>query len=217
MLYDRVIVVGTGSIACKCTKILCELTKKENIFVVEYCENDISILCYWCKENEIEYYVGNKASNIEQYLKNIIGEYDALIISVNNLHIFSKDIVNSENVRIANFHYSLLPRYRGCNIPTWVVYNGECNTGVTWHFVGNKIDCGKIIAQKKIEIHESTTAQNIIKEGMKVGIELFASSIEQILSKNVDLEEENQVLEKYIKKMSCRIMGIWILKQILFR
>ena len=58
---------------------------------------------------------------------------EVLIISANNEYIFPAELVKLENVTIINFHYSLLPLYRGVNIPTWVIYNEEKYTGVTWH------------------------------------------------------------------------------------
>ncbi len=123
-----------------------------------------------------------------------------MIISANNRFIFTPAIINSANTEIINFHYALLPHYRGMNIPTWVIYNEETQTGITWHYVTEKIDCGKIISQKVIKIGENTTAFDITREGMRLGIEAFKEFIGKLLDTKIDGKEVQYPIDEPIYK-----------------
>lgn len=200
MRFGRVVVIGSGKIACDCAKILCDLVDKEKIFMLESGNNGMSILSSWSEKEGINYYVSDSSKEIEQQLKQILFTYHTLIISANNFYLFPKDIVAHRNVEIINFHYSLLPQYRGINIPTWVIYNGERQTGITWHFIDEKIDHGRVIDQRIIPIYEDTTALEIVKQGMKLGVESFETFIDQILYKNITGKKVKQFEEKIYKK-----------------
>ena len=55
-----------------------------------------------------------------------------------------------------NVHGGLLPEYRGGHVMQWAIINGECETGVTLHYLDEGIDTGPLIAQSRfpIEIHD---------------------------------------------------------------
>ncbi|MGN1205975.1 MAG: formyltransferase family protein, partial [Eubacterium sp.] len=133
-----------------------------------------------CKTNAVEY-LSCPRENVFIHIMQYVKDEHVLIVSANNQYIFPTDLVDLENVTIINFHYYLLPDYRGVNIPTWVIYNEEKYTGVTWHYVTQKIDHGKVIAQQKIVLSNKTTAFDIVRQGMELGIQLFASFINPLL------------------------------------
>ena len=54
-----------------------------------------------------------------------------------------------------NFHFSLLPKYRGCHTNFFQIYNGEKISGVTLHKIDNGIDTGPIIDQLKFSINKN--------------------------------------------------------------
>ena len=66
--------------------------------------------------------------------------------------ILSKKIWEVPKYNIINVHYSLLYSYGGPNPVEWQLYNNEKESGITIHFISNKIDQGDIIFQKKINI-----------------------------------------------------------------
>lgn len=97
----------------------------------------------------------------------------SLIISANNNYIFKKEIYKKKKIQIINFHNSLLPKYRGRNIYTWVIFNKEKYTGVTWHLIGAKIDTGYVVIQKKIKISNHMTAYKLLNKSINLGINMF--------------------------------------------
>ena len=50
----------------------------------------------------------------------------------------------------------------GLNIPSWVIYNGEAQAGVTWHLICEKIDAGEILKKGSISIGQHEKAFSIM-------------------------------------------------------
>jgi methionyl-tRNA formyltransferase len=76
-----------------------------------------------------------------------------------------------------NFHYGLLPKYRGANPVLAQMVNGETESGITVHIVDENIDTGPIVLQQKISIEDNDTfGMQLQKLGM-----LGASLIQPML------------------------------------
>ena len=65
------------------------------------------------------------------------------------MKILSPYFLNFFKNKIINIHPSLLPKYKGLNTHHRVLKAKEKFSGCTIHFVGKKLDSGKIIAKKK--------------------------------------------------------------------
>lgn len=94
-------------------------------------------------------------------VKDMFSEAD-LGITVNWVSIINEEIINLFKMGILNAHCGDLPKYRGNACPNWAILNGEKEVALSVHFVeGEKLDCGKIIFQKKMELKEDTYIGNI--------------------------------------------------------
>ena len=62
-----------------------------------------------------------------------------------------KEILNIPKYGGINLHPSLLPKYRGTFSCPWAIINNEKKTGITYHFMNEKFDDGKIVLQKSSE------------------------------------------------------------------
>jgi methionyl-tRNA formyltransferase len=51
-----------------------------------------------------------------------------------------------------NLHAGFLPQYRGRNVISWALLNGETEIGITLHYMDEGIDTGDIILQRKLPI-----------------------------------------------------------------
>ncbi len=176
MYFDNIILIGSGKIACDCVEIL----HKNDIalYVLESRNSSISMLRRTCEKNGIDYEYREELSEITKAITDRIqGTRHTLIISANNEYLFPKELIARPEVTIINFHYSYLPDYRGMNIPTWVIYNNEKFTGITWHYVNSGVDAGEIILQKKIELLGAETALDVVKQVMEKGKEAFEEFI----------------------------------------
>jgi len=68
--------------------------------------------------------------------------------------IFGSRLLETARIGGVNFHPSLLPRCRGANPIYWAIATGEQETGVTAHFMTERLDGGDIVAQVPIPIAE---------------------------------------------------------------
>ena len=101
------------------------------------------------------------------------------LYSINDLKFFSLeydriiDTNNFKSKKLFNFHFSLLPKYRGCHTNYLQIKNGEKCTGVTCHEIDNGIDSGKIIDQIQYDIKSSDTARENYIKLMSTSVSLF--------------------------------------------
>lgn len=109
--------------------------------------------------------------NAVEYLRRI--EPD-IVFSVNNWDVIRAEVLAIPPDGIVNFHNGPLPAYRGVNIPSWAIINGEERHGVTWHFVSPKIDAGDMVASKTFDLSPGETAISLTLRCIKTGLELFS-------------------------------------------
>lgn len=186
MRFEKIIIVGANKVACDCIRTVCRIVSIEKVSVIETASDSFSMLEKTCHKYSVRYARLTDSKAITRRLDEETDGMETLIVSANNRYIFKAPLIEKENVEIINFHYALLPDYRGINIPSWVIYNGERETGVTWHYVVEQIDHGKIIAQEKIPIDGKTTAFDITREGMRIASVLFQSFFEKLSESHIE-------------------------------
>ena len=100
-------------------------------------------------------------------------------------------IKNFNSKNLFNFHFSLLPKYRGCHTNFYQIFMGEKKSGVTLHEIDDGIDTGKIIDKLSFPIHINTTAyENYIKL-LKKSFVLFKKNINKILINKYNIKKQN--------------------------
>ena len=111
-----------------------------------------------------------------------------------------------------NLHGSLLPQYRGAAPLNWAVINGEKKTGVTTFLLDQKIDTGKIIFKREIEIGENDTVGDIHDRLMEIGAKLVTETVDALATGNYKAVAQSDILaEEEIKhapkifKDDCKI------------
>lgn len=79
-----------------------------------------------------------------------------------------------------NLHPSLLPHYRGAAPINWAIIKGETKTGLTTFLMDERIDAGKIILQKVVEILPEETAGELTNRLAIFGAELLVETLRLI-------------------------------------
>jgi phosphoribosylglycinamide formyltransferase-1 len=110
--------------------------------------------------------------------KNKIG----LICLAGFMKILSKNFIENFNGYILNIHPSLLPKFKGLNAHEKVIKNKEKYSGCTVHFVNSKLDSGKIILQKKVNIKKDETPKSLAKKILVQEHKLYPKAILKIFS-----------------------------------
>ena len=93
-----------------------------------------------------------------------------LVILAGYLKLIPVNVIR--DFTIINTHPALLPKYGGkgmygMNVHRAVVENHEHETGVTLHFVNEEYDKGRIIAQTKVRVIKTDTAEDVSKKVQK--------------------------------------------------
>ena len=132
-------------------------------------------------------------------LEDCYDKEDLLFFSVEFDRIIKTEKFKSK--KLFNFHFSLLPKYRGCHTNFFQLWNGERYSGVTLHEMDNSIDGGPIMSQIKYKIRKNDTAQDNYIKLMKTAVKLFKCRISDILYDDYKSKPQNEELAgKYYGK-----------------
>ncbi|MFQ5788496.1 MAG: phosphoribosylglycinamide formyltransferase [Thermodesulfobacteriota bacterium] len=114
----------------------------------------------------------NNSEIFSNTIVNEIGKYSVdLIILAGFLHLIK--IPDKYTGKVMNIHPGLIPSfcgkgYYGHHVHEAVIESGVKVSGCTVHFVDNEYDCGPIIIQRVVQVHEDdspeTLAQRVFKE-----------------------------------------------------
>jgi methionyl-tRNA formyltransferase len=93
--------------------------------------------------------------------------------------------------RLFNIHFSLLPKYRGCNTSIWPILNGEEEHGVTLHLIDDGVDTGPIVDQVSFPI-ENKTARDLYVANMRLGADLVLKWLPRLIADDVPLTSQTE-------------------------
>jgi methionyl-tRNA formyltransferase len=94
--------------------------------------------------------------------------------------ILDNDVIQVPKKDTINFHWSKLPSYRGRNATFWPVYNGESETGITFHSINKEIDQGHVILQKSVPISEQDDRHTVSRKCLQAGRQALSQLLKQI-------------------------------------
>ena len=114
-----------------------------------------------------------------------------LVILAGYMKIISSFFVRSFNNRILNIHPSLLPAFKGTNAISRAFRYGCKVTGVTVHFIDEKIDHGPIILQETVEIKKGMNEEKLEEKIHKLEHKLYPQALKLILDKKVRVKGRN--------------------------
>ncbi len=92
--------------------------------------------------------------------------------------LLSSNFINEYKNRIINIHPSLLPSFKGMHGIKDAYDYGVKITGVTVHFVDDKLDNGPIIMQKPVKIFDNESVEDLEKRIHKVEHVIYPKSVE---------------------------------------
>ncbi|MDE6386328.1 MAG: hypothetical protein K2L82_00820 [Lachnospiraceae bacterium] len=188
--FQQVIVIGYGKVTGEVLQYVYD-RKAEYGYDLAFIEHEVhpfSITEKICSENGIPFERITDKKELAAKLDKLTAK--TLIISASNNFLFPSSLVDKPNVTIINFHNALLPDYPGRNAPTWVIYMGEKETGITWHYVTAGVDEGNIIVQKRCEITEDMKAYELTEQLMNLAGEAFKESFADIMAECVEAREQ---------------------------
>ena len=110
----------------------------------------------------------SNGSDLEAKLKEILNKYEVKIICLAGfMKILSKDFIEVFKGRILNIHPSLLPKYKGLNTHARAIAAKDKFSGCSVHLVTAELDGGPILAQSKVTIEKTDTAETLSSKVLK--------------------------------------------------
>ena len=188
--FQRIIIIGYGKVAGEILSYIKERQKDYGyrISFIEHEVHSFSVTEKICKENDSPFLRIEDKKELAAFFKTV--QEKTLIISASNNFLFPGELVEKENITIMNFHNALLPDYPGRNAPSWVIYEGEETTGITWHYVTAGVDEGDIIIQKKCEIGADTKAYELAENLMNLAYEAFTECFAAVMEERVSVKPQ---------------------------
>lgn len=186
----KIVILGYGKVTGEVLQFVYD-KQKEYGYELEFIEHEVhplSITEKICAENEIPFSRITDKKELAALLDKITEK--TLIISASNNFLFPASLVEKEHITIINFHNALLPEYPGRNAPTWAIYMGESQTGITWHYVTAGVDEGNIIIQKHCAIGDDTKAYELTEQLMDLAGEAFRESFALVMAQSVDAKPQ---------------------------
>lgn len=131
----------------------------------------------WAEKNDVKFLQPEKLLEIEGDLQNF-----NLFIVIAYGKIIPEKIINLPKFGTINLHYSLLPKYRGASPVESAILNGETETGITIQQMVYKLDAGNILFQKKINIEEDETTNQLRAKLNEKALEIFPEFLENFFN-----------------------------------
>jgi methionyl-tRNA formyltransferase len=101
-----------------------------------------------------------------------------VLLNVHSLHVARADVVQAPRIGSFNLHPGPLPRYAGLNAPSWAIYNGETEHGVTVHWMDAEIDVGAIAFQSIFSLKSDDTGLSVGSRCVELGLPLVSQVLE---------------------------------------
>ena len=125
----------------------------------------------------------NEATEIVDFLR---AKKIDLIVLAGFLSIIQPPIIDTYYGKIVNIHPSLLPKYGGAgmwgmNVHNAVIANKEKKSGITIHYVNEKVDGGAIIAQYECDVLPNETPDSLASKVHQLEYKYYPMEIEKLL------------------------------------
>ena len=117
-----------------------------------------------------------------------------LIVLAGFMRLFSPDFVKRYRNRVMNIHPSLLPAFKGAQAIKDAFDAQVDSTGVTVHFIDEKVDHGPIILQQKIKIRSKDTLVSLEKRIHSVEHKLYPRAINLFISGKLKFPRKTKLL-----------------------
>ena len=144
------------------------------------------------------YHISAKIYNDEETLnKEILGILTShrvdIIFLAGYLKKLGIPVLREYRNRIFNIHPAILPSYGGqgmfgMNVHQAVIHAHEVESGITVHRVTEKYDEGEIVAQTKIPVADTDTAESLAEKILKVEHVFIVEVLNRIISGEISIE-----------------------------
>ena len=109
------------------------------------------------------------------------------IVLAGYMRILSRGFVRSFRHKILNIHPALLPSFKGAHAIADAFHSSAKTTGVTVHFVDEKVDHGPIILQEAVEISPRDTLKTLEEKIHAIEHRLYPEAIDLFARRRLNI------------------------------
>lgn len=149
--------------------------KNRDIEFIAVSDKKDSFFLQRAKNNNIKNYYVPFKETVEFLEKN---SFDLIVLAGYMRVLPPKAIVDR---KIINIHPSLLPEFKGLNAIEKAYNSNKKETGVTVHYINEKVDEGEVISQSSVRIEENMSLIELESKIHKVEHILYPHIIEHLL------------------------------------
>ncbi|CAH8720677.1 hypothetical protein M5W83_15045 [Paenibacillus thiaminolyticus] len=189
--YEQVMVMGSGSLASNCILHLLQMHITIPMTIYETNITNISTLESLAASNGIKYIDVPKE---EIFLDLAAIRKSTLIFVIGCYYIIPAEVIGNRCLSIINYHNSLLPKHPGRNAEAWAIYEQDSTTGITWHYVDERIDAGEIIIQREIQLDDSFSSLSLLRLQNQIAFDTFKLIINDLLIGGISSYKQNEEL-----------------------
>ncbi len=135
---------------------------------------------------------GEDFSNKKEFEDKIIQHLEEnnidLIVLAGFMRLLSKEFISRYKNKILNIHPALLPSFKGTHAIEEAFQYAVKVTGVTVHFVDEKMDHGPIILQMSLKIKEDETLESLEAKIHKIEHKLYPECIKLFVEGKLNIE-----------------------------
>ncbi|MDB4721002.1 formyltransferase family protein [Verrucomicrobiales bacterium] len=132
-------------------------------------------------------------------INSLIEEINPEIGIIAGARILQADVINGFSNGIINFHPGLIPEVRGLDALLWSIRN-DISLGVTSHLIDERVDAGKILDRRTIDLHEDDTIFDLSERLYEIQLEMLPDAIDR--AQNSMTEEVDFKSGAYNRKMN---------------
>lgn len=111
-----------------------------------------------------------------------------LVVLAGFMRILTPEFCTHYSGRLINIHPSLLPAFTGLHTHERALEAGCRIAGCTIHFVTPELDCGPIIAQGVVPVHDNDSADNIAARVLAVEHQLFPRAVADFVAGRLKID-----------------------------
>jgi phosphoribosylglycinamide formyltransferase-1 len=111
-----------------------------------------------------------------------------LVVLAGYMRLLSPQFIKEHRNRIMNIHPALLPSFKGTQGAMDALKHGVKVTGVTVHFVDEKMDNGPIISQATVEVKDSDTEESLLDRIHKEEHRIYPEAVKLFVEGRLKIE-----------------------------
>ncbi len=103
-----------------------------------------------------------------------------LLLNVHSLFVIHRDVLKACRIGAYNLHPGPLPERAGINVPSWSIYEGWDEHGVTLHEMVAEIDAGTIAYEARFPITATDSGMTLMSKCVRQGVPLIQQLLQDV-------------------------------------